>query len=197
MPTKWISVDFERPERGEVVFGTNGVKRDQRFPVAVLYTGRRFLGVSANDAGKVYDSIRFWFPREALPEVPVLPGCYSLDSLGDTTNLLLSISESELGLSDSWVNYRHKKAKAFFSWVPGETRLEVEPVSLVAELNVWEDFDFLPLENSKPASLDFYIRAREHHSGDLVLIERSEWDSEDLPTRSEIERLKLELATSV
>ncbi len=193
MQTKWISVDYERPERGEVVFASNGVKRDQRFPVAVRYTGRRFVGVSNGDAGKVYDSIRFWFPRDGLPEVPVLPGCYSLDSLAETKDLLLSISATDLGLSDSWVNYRHDKAKAFFSWVPGETRLEVEPVSLVAELNVWS----APLDGRKPADLDFFVRAREHDSGDLVLIGRGEWDCGDIPTRSEIERRKLELATCV
>ena len=198
MRTKWISIYRDQPEIGEVVFCTNGVRRDPRFPVAALYDGRTFLGVSPRDAGQVYHEIRFWFPRESLPEIPVLPGCYSVETLRETTNLLLSVSQSNLGLPDSWVQYRHRKAKSFFNWVPPETRLEVEPVSLCAELNVWEvESDWFRLEQSKPASLDFYVKAREFETGDLVLIGQGEWVSEDLPTRSEIERRKLDLATSV
>lgn len=197
MPTKWISIYRDQPEIGEVVFCTNGVRRDPRFPVAAFYDGRTFVGVSPRDAGQIYHDVRFWFPRESLPEIPVLPGCYSVETLRETTNLLLSVSQSNLGLPDSWVQYRHKKAKSFFKWVPPETRLEVEPVSLVAELNVWEETDWIRGEMGKPADLDFYVKAREFESGEIVLVERGEWVSRDIPTKSEIQRRKLDLATSV
>lgn len=197
MRTKWISIYSGKPEIGEIVFCTNGVRRDPRFPVAACYDGRTFFGVSPRDAGQIYNDVRFWFPRESLPEIPVLPGCYSVETLRETTNLLLSVSQSNLGLPDSWVQYRHRKAKSFFKWVPPETRLGLEPVSLLAELNVWEKNDLLLGDLTKPADLDFYVKARESKSGELVLVERGEWVSRDIPTRSEIQQRKLDLATSV
>ena len=190
--TKWISIFFDQPEIGEVVFVSNGDIRDSRFPVAAKYRGSYFEGLGRRDLGFVYDDVLFWFSRDSLPAVPVLPGCYPLDDFASTEEILLSISASSLGLSEFWVHYRHKKAKEFFTWEPGETKLEVEPVSLVAELNVWER----PVENCKPASLDFYVRAREP-SGEIVFVERGEWSNESIPNRSEIERRKLELPTSV
>ena len=192
--TEWISIFFEQPNIGDVVFVSNGDRRDSRFPVAAKYRGSHFVGVGNRDLEKIYDDVLFWFSADSLPAVPVLPGCYLLENLDETVSFLLSVSRTELGLSDHWVSYRHNLAKEFFTWEPGETNLEFEPVALVAELNVWSrSFSF---ENCKPASLDFYVRAREP-SGDIVFVGRGEWSNESIPNRSEIERRKLELPTSV
>lgn len=191
--TEWISIFYAEPDFGEIVFVSNGREHDSRFPVAARFNGAHFVGVGPRDGGQIYRDAVFWFARRSLPAIPILPGCYPLESLAATSSMLAAVSKSKIGLSDRWVQFRHEKAKAFFGWVPGETRLEVDPVALVAELNIWN----APLENSKPASLDFYVRAREHCSGELVLVAENEWNCADIPTRSEIERRKLELATSV